>query len=51
MDWADLDSGLLLAEDPFVGVGIDDGRMTLPTEPGLGVSPSSEARQDMRGQR
>ncbi len=37
MDWADLDSGLLLAEDPFVGVGIDDGRMTLPTEPGLGV--------------
>ena len=37
MDWADLDSGLLLADDPFVGVGIDKGRMTLPTEPGLGV--------------
>jgi len=37
MDWADLDSGLLLADDPFVGVGIDNGRMTLPIEPGLGV--------------
>lgn len=37
MDWADLDSGLLLADDPFVGVGIDEGRMVLPTEPGLGV--------------
>jgi len=37
MDWADLDSGLLLADDPFIGVRIDHGRMTLPTEPGLGV--------------
>ncbi|MCD4690298.1 dipeptide epimerase [bacterium] len=37
MDWADLDSGLLLKEDPFVGVAIDRGRMALPTEPGLGV--------------
>jgi L-alanine-DL-glutamate epimerase-like enolase superfamily enzyme len=37
MDWADLDSGLLLADDPFVGVRIDGGRMTLPEEPGLGV--------------
>ncbi len=37
MDWADLDSGLLLADDPFVGVRIDNGSMTLPTEPGLGV--------------
>lgn len=40
MDWADLDSGLLLADDPFVGVGIDQGRMTLPTVPGLGVRPA-----------
>lgn len=40
VDWADLDSGLLLANDPFVGVRIDNGRMTLPTEPGLGVTVS-----------
>lgn len=39
MDWADLDSGLLLAEDPFIGVRIDEGRMMLPAEPGLGVRP------------
>jgi len=41
MDWADLDSGLLLADDPFVGVGIDQGRMDLPTAPGLGVRPAA----------
>jgi L-alanine-DL-glutamate epimerase-like enolase superfamily enzyme len=37
MDYADLDSGFLLREDPFVGMTIDRGRMTLPHEPGLGV--------------
>jgi L-alanine-DL-glutamate epimerase-like enolase superfamily enzyme len=37
MDYADLDSGLLLTEDPFIGVKISDGRMALPDEPGLGV--------------
>jgi L-alanine-DL-glutamate epimerase-like enolase superfamily enzyme len=42
MDHADLDSGLLLARDPFVGVRIDRGRMTLPDEPGLGVRPATE---------
>ncbi len=41
MDYADLDSGLLLKNDPFVGVGIDCGKMTLPDEPGLGVRPTS----------
>lgn len=41
MDYADLDSGLLLKNDPFVGVGIDCGKMTLPDEPGLGVRPAS----------
>ncbi len=41
MDYADLDSGLLLKDDPFVGVDIDCGKMTLPKEPGLGVHPAS----------
>ena len=42
MDYADLDSGLLLENDPYVGVTIDRGRMTLPDEPGLGVHPAGE---------
>jgi L-alanine-DL-glutamate epimerase-like enolase superfamily enzyme len=37
MDYADLDSGLLMTNDPFTGVKIDKGRMTLPDEPGTGV--------------
>lgn len=37
MDYADLDSGLLMTNDPFAGVKIVDGRMTLPDEPGTGV--------------
>lgn len=37
MDYADLDSGLLLEHDPFAGVRIERGRMTLPDTPGLGV--------------
>ncbi len=36
-DWADLDGNLLLADDPFVGVRVEDGRLVLPTAPGLGV--------------
>ena len=39
MDYADLDSGLMMTNDPFTGVKIDRGRMTLPEEAGLGVHP------------
>ena len=39
MDYADLDSGLLMTNDPFRGVTIEQGRMILPDEPGLGVHP------------
>lgn len=42
MDYADLDSGLLLVRDPYEGVKIDRGRMALPDEPGLGVHPAGE---------
>jgi L-alanine-DL-glutamate epimerase-like enolase superfamily enzyme len=37
MDYADLDSGLMMTNDPFTGVTIEDGRMLLPDEPGTGV--------------
>jgi L-alanine-DL-glutamate epimerase-like enolase superfamily enzyme len=36
-DYADLDGNLLLASDPFAGVRVENGRLVLPTEPGLGV--------------
>jgi L-alanine-DL-glutamate epimerase-like enolase superfamily enzyme len=39
VDYADLDGNLLLAEDPFEGAGVVDGRLVLPTRPGLGVIP------------
>jgi L-Ala-D/L-Glu epimerase len=38
VDIVDLDGAALLAEDPFVGAGISNGRVTLPTAPGLGVT-------------
>lgn len=37
-DYADLDGNLLLADDPFVGVKVSDGRLVLPEGPGLGVT-------------
>jgi L-alanine-DL-glutamate epimerase-like enolase superfamily enzyme len=38
VDYADLDSPLLLVEDPFPGVRYEKGQMTLPDLPGLGVA-------------
>ncbi|GIG59563.1 muconate cycloisomerase [Longispora fulva] len=35
--WLDLDGHLLLAEDPWTGIGGTDGTLTQPTSPGLGV--------------
>jgi L-alanine-DL-glutamate epimerase-like enolase superfamily enzyme len=39
VDHVDLDGHLLLAESPFVGLGLEDGRVVLPDRPGLGVRP------------
>ena len=39
VDWLDLDGHLLLAEDPFTGIGGDCGVLRLSSEPGLGVFP------------
>jgi L-alanine-DL-glutamate epimerase-like enolase superfamily enzyme len=41
VDWVDLDTAFLLAEDPFVGGWQVDGpRLRLTDEPGLGVEPA-----------
>ena len=37
VDYGDLDSELLIDNDPFVGFGLDHGRIILPDGPGLGV--------------
>jgi len=37
VDHADLDGHLLISNDPFVGVQMQNGKMTLPEAPGLGV--------------
>lgn len=37
-DWADLDGNLLISNDPFDGVKIVEGKVTLPSDrPGIGV--------------
>jgi L-alanine-DL-glutamate epimerase-like enolase superfamily enzyme len=38
VEYADLDSGLLLADDPFVGLVVHEGRIVLPEGPGLGIT-------------
>jgi len=37
-DWADLDGNLLLREDPFSGVKVENGRIVLNDQAGLGIS-------------
>ncbi len=39
VDLVDLDGAMLLADDPFEGIGYDRGRILLSGEPGLGVRP------------
>jgi L-alanine-DL-glutamate epimerase-like enolase superfamily enzyme len=36
-DWCDLDGNLLISNDPFEGLKIVDGRVTLPEVPGIGI--------------
>jgi L-alanine-DL-glutamate epimerase-like enolase superfamily enzyme len=43
-DYADLDLHLWLENDPFLGVGLLNGRFILPVAPGLGAKPTSELR-------
>jgi L-alanine-DL-glutamate epimerase-like enolase superfamily enzyme len=37
VDWADLDGHLLLADEPYVGLELRDGRVLPGTGPGLGI--------------
>jgi len=39
VDFVDLDGAMLLADDPYSGPIYDNGRILLPDEPGLGVTP------------
>ena len=43
VDYADLDGALLLAHDPYEGVGLRGGKIALPDRPGLGVRPRQGA--------
>jgi L-alanine-DL-glutamate epimerase-like enolase superfamily enzyme len=38
VDWADLDGALLIGNDPFVGTTVVDGKVTVSTKPGIGVT-------------
>lgn len=37
VDWADLDGNLLISNDPFSGIQIVNGKVTLSDKPGIGV--------------
>jgi L-alanine-DL-glutamate epimerase-like enolase superfamily enzyme len=39
VDCVDLDGAMLLADDPFTGLGYEKGHIHLPESPGLGVEP------------
>jgi L-alanine-DL-glutamate epimerase-like enolase superfamily enzyme len=41
VDYVDLDGHLLLESDPWRGLGVDEGRVTLSSGPGLGVRPAT----------
>lgn len=38
VDWADLDGNLLITNDPFSGIKIINGKITLNDSPGIGIS-------------
>lgn len=38
VDWADLDGNLLITNDPFTGIKIINGKITLNDNPGIGIS-------------
>jgi L-alanine-DL-glutamate epimerase-like enolase superfamily enzyme len=37
-DWADLDGNLLISNDPYSGMQVVDGKVTLIDKPGIGIS-------------
>ncbi len=51
VDFADLDGNLLVSNDPFTGVHMQDGRLALPDGPGLGVARALPAAPPVEAQR
>ena len=43
LDYADLDGAALLADDPFTGVSIPEGRIVFPADPGIGARRRDDA--------
>jgi L-Ala-D/L-Glu epimerase len=43
IDYADLDGNLLISNDPYQGVKVVNGKLVLPTGPGLGLKKSQTA--------
>jgi L-alanine-DL-glutamate epimerase-like enolase superfamily enzyme len=41
VDYADLDGNLLIANDPYTGVTVRNGKLILPDRPGLGLKPAA----------
>jgi L-Ala-D/L-Glu epimerase / N-acetyl-D-glutamate racemase len=41
VDWCDLDGNLLINNDPFEGLKIVEGKVTLPEKPGIGIIKKS----------
>ena len=37
VDYADLDGNLLISNDPYTGVTLDNGKLILPDRPGIGI--------------
>lgn len=44
VDWADLDGPFLTERDPFSGITYENGKIVLPSGPGLGVTECEDAR-------
>src|SRR5207245_9433480 len=40
VDYADLDGNLLIANDPYSGVTVQEGKLILPDRAGLGIEPA-----------
>jgi len=40
VNYADLDGNLLISNDPFSGVKVQNGKLILPNRPGLGLKPA-----------
>ena len=40
VNYADLDGNLLISNDPYSGVRVENGKLILPNRPGLGLTPA-----------